>query len=184
MKLIKLTFLLCLFLINGFAFAQTNVESLKKEIATLSESLKSEQEKTAYLKEVLDIRSNGKEIIQDSISIKITEVKGDLKTKIISVKGLVTYLGNTNRNIQFHQQTLIDPKGNIFDTYTAVKANDLKESIFIQSPEKDIPYGFAVLFKKVDENFPTASLIRLQVYGFNGAPDHKFNFKGLDVIWE
>lgn len=183
-KISNLTLTMML-LCGNMSFAQTsNVDELKKEITNLQHQLSAEKEKTAYLKEALDLRSNGKEFIQDSISIKITAVEGNLNSKSITVKGLVTYLGNIKRNIQFPQQVLLDPKGNIFETFTAVQLNDLKKDIFIQDVEKDIPYGFAVIFKKIEEQFPTASLLRLQIYGNGGAPDHKFNFKGIDITWK
>lgn len=185
MKLKILSIIILLFACFELSFAQKDqTEELKKEVTSLKQLLNLEKEKVTYLKGALDLRSNSIEIIQDSISIKITGVKGDLKNKTIAVKGLVTYLGNVKRNIQFPQQTLVDPEGNIYDTYTAVQSNDLKNGIFIQDVEKDIPYGFVVIFKKVEEKVPTASLIRLQIYGNAGAKEHKFNFKAIDIIWE
>lgn len=183
MKFIKITFSLILLFISTIGYAQSSVESLKKEIQTLTESLKTEKEKTNYFKDLFNLRNKGTEIIADSISIKIIDVNGDSVGKTITVKGFITHLGNTKVNLQFSHQQLTEPKGNIYDSYTAFTINNPKKDLFIEDVEKDTPYGFVILFNDVLEKMPTASLIRLQVHGQATGQEIKFNFKGIDINW-
>jgi len=184
MKFITGAFIIILLLLNNSSFAQASFESLKKEIATLSTDLKTEKEKTDYFKNALNLRKNSSELIQDSISIKITEISGNIADQTVRVKGLVTYLGSSKRNIQFSQQELVAPNGHIYEAFTAFQLNNPTKDIFIENVEPNIPYGFMVNFNGVEEKFPTISLMRLQIYGPWSTPDSYFNFKGLDINWK
>lgn len=182
---INYLFIFLLSLLGNSTFAQSKaVEDLKNEIKNLTQQLLAEKEKTAYLKEALDLRSDKVEITNDSVTIKLVEVRGNSVEKTISAKGLITYKGSKKRNLQFAAQQLVDPKGNTTESFTALKTNDLKKDLFIQGAETDIPYAFVTQFKEVEEKAPTLNLLRLQIYGSNPGSVVNFNFKAVDVIWD
>ena len=165
------------------AFAQKNTDQLNAEITALSKQLQAEKEKTAYFKKVLELRSVGTEITLDSVNIKIVEVRGKSAENLITIKGLITYLGQSKRNLQFSAQQLVDPKGNTLEAFTAVKSNDEKKTFRIEHAETGIPYSFTVQFMGANEKIPTLSLLRLQIFGKSMGSTVNYNFKGLDLTW-
>lgn len=181
MKLTPLILILSLFCTS--AFAQNDAEALKTEIKSLHKQLLIEKEKTTYLKAALELRKGNVEIELDSVVVKIVEIKGNRTDNKITIKGLITYLGTTKRNLQFAAQQIVDPKGNTLQSFTAATPNNLENTFRIQQAETKIPYAFIVQFKEADERMPIISLLRLQIYSKRIGSVSNYNFKGLDVHW-
>lgn len=184
MKRVGIVFVL--FLVSQCLFAQSvNTEELKLEIKNLKHQLQAEQEKTTYLKEALDLRNDKIEVTEDSVTIKLIEVKGNSTDNSILVKGLVTYNGLTKAKLQFGGvQRIVDPKGNTVESFNIVKPNNLDKSFFIDDADTDIPYAFVVKFDEV-ERTPNLSLLSLQIYETGPyTRTVSFKFRGLDVVWE
>ncbi|MBD1420616.1 hypothetical protein [Sphingobacterium chuzhouense] len=185
---ITLLFFIALSLICRIGFAQTNsLEQLQSEITSLKRQLADEKEKVAYFKDALDLRNSELEITQDSVTIKLTEVKGNSSEKTISIKGLVIYHGDTEKRFQFyHEQQFVDPNGNIIDQqFNIVRANDpTKRLMAIEDLEKDIPYAFLMKFENCSEKIPTISLLRIEAFSNPLKSRLNYKFKGVDVAWD
>lgn len=159
------------------------VEELKAELQHSVELLKKEQEKNTYLKEALDLRSEGMEASQGEITIRVNKVIGNMEENKIYVQGIVTYNGEERQNLQFQSHQLIAPNGNQYAAHSSGLPNDQNRTFSVRNAEAGIPYGFSIQFKDVKEKIPTLSLLRLALYGDVG-DGIAFNFKGLDVNWD
>ncbi|MFD1771206.1 hypothetical protein [Sphingobacterium suaedae] len=164
------------------AGAQTDVNTLTSKIKQLEAQISEAQARTAVLKEALDLRSLGTEAAVDSMHMRVTHLYRDSTDNSLYIKGLVTYLGNQDQALQFATSDLIAATGGQYQAHSAGVVNDLNKTFHVPHAEKNIPYGFMLKFKEVNEHIPTASLITLRLIG-NGLRGIEFTYKGLDVAW-
>ena len=168
-----------LFFIAFNGFAQTGLE---QKIKNLETQLHEQSQRNEILKEALDLRSHAQELSVDGITISLTRVYADQASGKIFVEGLIKHTGGGTAKLQFGTQDLIDAKGNQYHSYTGLVPNDPSKTFSTPDAESGINYGFLLAFDKVAEKIPTASLLKLRVFGKLGR-DIGFSFKGVDIQW-
>lgn len=100
----------------------------------------------------------------------------------VCVEGLVKYIGDGDQVIQFSDQDLVDPKGNLYKSYNAGPLNEPTGTLHIAHAVKDINYGFIIIFDNIKEKTSDISLLSLRLSG-RGASGIPFNFKSIAVKW-
>ncbi|MEN5376521.1 hypothetical protein [Sphingobacterium kitahiroshimense] len=171
---------LALLILSLFALRASAQTDLAKELKVLKGQLQEQVQRNDYLKDALSLREGGQELTVDDITIKLTRVY--MKEGKVCVEGLVKYIGDGDQVIQFSDQDLVDPKGNLYISYNAGPLNEPTGTLHIAHAVKDINYGFIVIFDNIKEKTPDISLLNLRLSG-RGASGIPFNFKGVGVKW-
>lgn len=169
--------LLILSFIGLNASAQTD---LAKELKIVKGQLQEQVQRNDYLKDALSLREGPQELTVDDITIKLTSVY--MKEGKVCVEGLVKYVGDGDQVIQFSDQDLVDPKGNLYKSYNAGPLHEPTGTLHVAHAVKDINYGFIVIFDEIKEKVPDISLLSLRLIG-RGASGIPFNFKSVAVKW-
>ncbi|MCW2262105.1 MULTISPECIES: hypothetical protein [Sphingobacterium] len=89
-------------------------------------------------------------------------------------------MGDGDQVIQFSDQDLVDPKGNLYKSYNAGPLNEPTGTLYVAHAVKDINYGFIVIFDEIKEKVPDISLLSLRLSG-RGLAGIPFNFKSVPV---
>lgn len=174
----KKYFFLIVFMFTVFlGSAQSDLE---QKIKTLQSQLQEQTQRNDILKEALDLRSSGLEVNVDGITMTLTKVYADQENEKIFVQGLIKYEGEGTRRLQFSTSDLIAPNGDQLIAYTGLLPNEPSKTFAVSKAEDGINYGFLIVFDKVSQKIPTASLLKINLYARMGA-DVAFNFKGVEI---
>ncbi|MEJ5146007.1 hypothetical protein [Sphingobacterium sp. MYb388] len=171
---------LALMILSLFAVRASAQTDLVKELKIVKGQLQEQVQRNDYLKDALALREGAQELTADDITIKLTRVY--MKESKVCVEGLVKYIGDGDQVIQFSDQDLVDPKGNLYKSYNAGPLNEPTGTLHIAHAIKDINYGFIVIFDEIKEKVPDISLLSLRLSG-RGASGIPFNFKSVTVKW-
>lgn len=171
---------LALMIFSLFAVRASAQTDLAKELKIVKGQLQEQVQRNDYLKDALALREGPQELTVDDITIKLTSVY--MKEGKVCVEGLVKYLGDGDQVIQFSDQDLVDPKGNLYKSYNAGPLNEPTGTLHIAHAVKDINYGFIIIFGEIKEKVPDITLLSLRLIG-RGASGIPFNFKGVAVKW-
>lgn len=171
---------LALMILSLFAVRASAQTDIAKELKIVKGQLQEQMQRNDYLKDALLLREGMQELTVENITIKLTRVY--MKEGKVCVEGLVKYLGDGDQVIQFSDQDLIDPKGNLYKSYNAGPVNEPTGTLHIAHAVKDINYGFIIIFDEIKEKVPDISLLSLRLMG-RGASGIPFNFKSVTVTW-
>lgn len=167
-------------ILSLFAVRASAQSDTAKELKIVKGQLQEQMQRNDYLKDALALREGAQELTADDITIKLTRVY--MKESKVCVEGLVKYIGDGDQVIQFSNQDLVDPKGNLYKSYNAGPLNEPTGTLHIAHAVKDINYGFIIIFDEIKEKVPDISLLSLRLIG-RGASGIPFNFKGVPAKW-
>jgi len=155
----------------------------KAEIARLRGQVRELEERNAFLKTALGLRSSPLERTMDDIRVRLTHFYGSPDGKRIHLRGMATYTGNGKVRIRIRSAEIVDAQGSFYKTLAVCDQNS-SSRFDVDSPEPHQPYAFSAAFDSVKEKMPEAALIRLKIdsgpFSFFGK-DRIFNFRSVGV---